>query len=651
MELLYVWVESYGNIKKQGFNFSPNYDFEYNPETKELKCEKRMKQPKGFFGEKISNITTIVGKNGSGKTTLLEFLLQIDTYNERLGNKNSLIIFQIEGEIVYEKYKVKINNESKLVIKENKKENDKYFRDAKKNNFVRKFYFDDINISNDWDNSVINPNKYRRMIGENPYIETKMKSANELLTNKTINRIKFFMSLEKIDFLKNNKDLNTYNKIDSIFIGKSNFKYVEEKWRKNQENNNVKKIDTIYRQLAKKIREEYIGRGKTRAIRDIELIKENTLDYIFSNLIDYVKTKDNVEVIESIGQEQFDIELSKFIETFKRDNKVENDVYLDYFKPLVAAIEDENSISFKYEGVDYKALKNYNGIIFDKKIIEVLAKNLDFYNFRLIAEQFKIDYFPFLSKGEECLLDIFSTFHNNKEIQNSDNVLIALDEGDMHFHPEWQRKYLNILVGYLSEVFKEKNVQIILTSHSPFVASDLPRENVIMLDTYDEKDEETKRDKEDPKYQNNGNCKVVNDTVIKTFGANIHSLLANSFFMESTLGEFAKQKITEVIKDLDLKIKENKDIEENRNKEIKYIISLIGEPVIKAKLQEMYNRAFPKEQDNLLKLIANLEDEIRQLNKDKENPKNGLDALRKLKKKIEDYEEVLKKVGDIYDTD
>ncbi len=27
MELLYLWIEDYKNIKQQGFNFSPLYDF------------------------------------------------------------------------------------------------------------------------------------------------------------------------------------------------------------------------------------------------------------------------------------------------------------------------------------------------------------------------------------------------------------------------------------------------------------------------------------------------------------------------------------------------------------------------------------------------------------------------------------------------
>ncbi len=33
MELVYLWVEDYKNIKKQGFNFSPRFYCEYNDNT------------------------------------------------------------------------------------------------------------------------------------------------------------------------------------------------------------------------------------------------------------------------------------------------------------------------------------------------------------------------------------------------------------------------------------------------------------------------------------------------------------------------------------------------------------------------------------------------------------------------------------------
>ncbi len=74
MELVYLWVEGYKNIKKQGFNFSPRFRCEYDEVTKELniidKDETGEFYPKNFFGDNI-NVTAIVGENGSGKSSLV----------------------------------------------------------------------------------------------------------------------------------------------------------------------------------------------------------------------------------------------------------------------------------------------------------------------------------------------------------------------------------------------------------------------------------------------------------------------------------------------------------------------------------------------------------------------------------------------------
>ena len=77
MELVYLWVEEYKNIHKQGFNFSPRFRCEYDEEKNELeiidKDETGEFYPKNFFGDNI-NVTAIVGENGSGKSSLLEYL-------------------------------------------------------------------------------------------------------------------------------------------------------------------------------------------------------------------------------------------------------------------------------------------------------------------------------------------------------------------------------------------------------------------------------------------------------------------------------------------------------------------------------------------------------------------------------------------------
>ena len=65
MELVYLWVEDYKNIHKQGFNFSPRFRCEYDEKTEKLeiidKDETGEFYPKNFFGDNI-NVTAIVGE-------------------------------------------------------------------------------------------------------------------------------------------------------------------------------------------------------------------------------------------------------------------------------------------------------------------------------------------------------------------------------------------------------------------------------------------------------------------------------------------------------------------------------------------------------------------------------------------------------------
>ena len=77
MELVYLWVDKYKNIEKQGFNFSSRFRCAYDEKTKELniidKDETGEFYPKNFFRDNI-NVTAIVGENGSGKSSILEEL-------------------------------------------------------------------------------------------------------------------------------------------------------------------------------------------------------------------------------------------------------------------------------------------------------------------------------------------------------------------------------------------------------------------------------------------------------------------------------------------------------------------------------------------------------------------------------------------------
>lgn len=106
-------------------------------------------------------------------------------------------------------------------------------------------------------------------------------------------------------------------------------------------------------------------------------------------------------------------------------------------------------------------------------------------------------------------------------------VNIVLDEIELYFHPEMQRKFLFLLMDSIRCVnFRHiKGMNLLFVTHSPFVLSDIPSDNVLALG----------RRKED-------------NEPIKTFGANIMEMLSDTFFMDSSLGESVKREISSLVK-------------------------------------------------------------------------------------------------------
>jgi hypothetical protein len=100
---------------------------------------------------------------------------------------------------------------------------------------------------------------------------------------------------------------------------------------------------------------------------------------------------------------------------------------------------------------------------------------------------------------------------------------------------------------------------------------------------------------------------VIKNNDLNTFAANIHTLLKDSFFMESTIGKFAKCKINDVIRFLT-----DDEYKGDMNKQrAKYIISNIGEDLVKNKLQKTYSEKYPED----LMDIQHCKDKIDQLRK------------------------------------
>lgn len=183
-----------------------------------------------------------------------------------------------------------------------------------------------------------------------------------------------------------------------------------------------------------------------------------------------------------------------------------------------------------------------------------------------------------MSSGERQFLFYMSTILYH--VRNLDSVVddvesvhynyvnIVLEEVELYFHPEYQRQFIDKLINYLkkSQFNRIKHFNIIVVTHSPFILSDIPQDNVLFL-------RDGKNDNE------------VCD--FKTFGANIHDLLRTSFFLENGLvGEFANNKIEEL---LTLLQGDNNSKKQWYTADVQYIINTVGEDLIREALQELYD--------------------------------------------------------------
>ncbi len=261
-------------------------------------------------------------------------------------------------------------------------------------------------------------------------------------------------------------------------------------------------------------------------------------------------------------------------------------------------------------------VNNYNSLIDSVKNLPLKIKFLDF-------EPNKV-----LSTGEKSILKFYANIHNyiQSNLNRSDYkkeqfYLFLLDEPELGYHPLWKKKFINALsttFPLLLDEFKNVEIenkliedstnnhyiQIIFTTHDPLTLSDIPSKNIVYLD------------------QNKDSTTKIDDGLTntkKTFGANIHELLADSFFISNGLiGEFAKEKIDKTLHLLNLKITENEKhkvevkIDELQKKEIKKMIDIIDEPIIKFKLIEMFNLAFPSS-NHIDEEIQLLEEKLKEL--------------------------------------
>lgn len=119
-----------------------------------------------------------------------------------------------------------------------------------------------------------------------------------------------------------------------------------------------------------------------------------------------------------------------------------------------------------------------------------------------------VDYLS-LSDGEHQYFNVFGTV----QMTDDENSLFLFDEPETHFNPKWRRLFISKLNG----ITKGRSQDMFLTSHSPFIVSDTPKEFVYIF-------KRISKDKIEVEYPK-----------LETFGGSFNHILKMAFDLDDSM--------------------------------------------------------------------------------------------------------------------
>lgn len=566
-KICYIWVAKFRNFQNFGINLSSQEEFTFS--DNKLTKSKRDSIPEFFFGNDISDVTGFIGKNGTGKSNLLELVCMLVKGGKTSIDSDFFIIIKDENKLVchyrFEKLN-KIEADFPILLEEYKGDLENLKVIYFSNVYDERAHLFDTKVS---DLSANNrypkhnwPSKYRT----SDFVKQVQFIRSEFFEDSEIQMPKKVLVTPKTNTYNSyywQRGINVnYNKTDSFANELKSF------W---SDINNLKPSkDKLYYFFLFGIITEVLNQIKEYKSDNYSL--DQFIEFHTEKLIENVeqikltyKSKSEIakkwrEWCEIVSIELFNRNLQEKVKNGRRNNELEN---LKESINLLGKYEqfiDSKDLEISTEGSRNRKTEAYI-LKFDRSASRL---DDDFYNFIDRSNKFKLDWVG-LSSGQKANLDLFSLLRFEIKSLKTENILICIDEGDLYLHPKWQADFFYKLIK-LVPMFKSANYQFVLTSHSPFLVSDLPRQNLIFLSV------------------NSDNQSIIadQDEHIKTFGGNVGELYIDAFFMEGGLiSRFAASKIQALIDKINNKV--------SLSEEDQLIINSIGDEFINIHIENLRN--------------------------------------------------------------
>lgn len=584
MTLLYMYFENslpidgtYKGIipNHNGYSFDNRFTVELDKEKKVFNIKDNLDFIK-IYNEAISNFSCIVGRNGSGKTTFLELLIsniawgiteRQPTYMKsiyyEIDDKNNVNFFlhqyinwDEEYEIIYNKDKVKVNKNG--YVQRSQVYGDSYSSTIPENT---KFIFHSLSPFDKIFYSISIPFKKHpkrippfmdkmKYIGAQNIFKDDPKHEIQTITNLIkLFSIKYFNEPFKetlgyefssininVDF---NVDFNTTKHIDKIKESIDTvITNIKERLYSYSNIDNYQEL-LVFKKCSKEdIYEffEFLMLNLTYSINSVEdyLLKiildnldfnkiESNISY-FNNFLTLISFSDSVK-INKIDFSKLKLNILK-IDGSKDYTFLNNSSFLSEInekKTLIKQIFSLNKMSIE-EISSYSKLTDLLYTI--RKL-----KNKDYLEFELFLkkEEKEVNYF-YLSSGEKTMISYFANLANAimdfGELKNK-SFIIIIDEVELHLHPKWQLNFIEYMNIFFRRSKQKMKFQFIIATHSPFILSDIPDEQIIFINENEKKENE-----------------------FNTFGANIYDIFEKGFFLDNSIGLCSQNFIKKISEEL-----------------------------------------------------------------------------------------------------
>ena len=541
----FLYLNNYRGMKEQIFNFDHRYSYQIH--ERQIKHVVSTKSIPCFYGDFIYSLSCIVGRNGKGKTSAVDFLREtffillriIHEYN-KIYCENGCIRLEEDDEVKKINETLGIENSEFLVV----------FRLGQKDYFLTNIEGVTAERINPYEKgSYTSINEFSKIV----YFSQQIRSDQRELFRERSNND----SYNWVSALKGFRQYN-YSEAESLARNITHHPTVKQENLNSNEMSLAKRSVTINKELCYQI--AFLRHVPLRKFRKLLDINEGSEICIYDTYTG--------KTIEKISLERLDRE--------EIDWKKLEKTYI--FKSGI-------QMGFFSSG-------QYVKFMFLAKL-----------HWFLTADQADIEHFQKLIADYGSDIEVENPFSKNEFLLNKETALIFIDEGEVYYHPEWQRCYIATLLEMLATVKEKGRIQVILTTNSPFIISDILAEDVIYLSHRE---------------------KICNE---KTFGQNIHTLLKDAFFMDYTIGEYSKKIIDSIMQ----WIESGKKGEEKRQKEIAYyfgerkddywainlMINQIGEPIYRDTLRSMLIENSYFQEDEINRKIETLEAEMLRLREKK----------------------------------